>query len=298
MIPALTVVSSSNGLPMAITQSPISSLSESPSFAVGRSFTSASRTTARSLSGSVLMSTALNSRPSESSIMTSSEPSTTWLLVITMPLESTITPEPTPERPGVCPPSGMLKSKPSGRPSGNMPSNGVPLRGFSPPRRWPRAAAFLGFDSLRTTTTAGVVIPAARRKALERAVAWVMSSVAGSAARVALGASATATAAADRAAAQNTHSVREGRPPRRGAENRSWRRVMVIKTPVGGAVGPSSVGVPRSNDTGRPRGRRRLTRHVSCLYEAAPGMVRGTAAAAVRLVHRVDRLRGSGLFCS
>ena len=77
MIPALTVVSSSNGLPIAITQSPIERPSESPSLATGRPRASASRTTARSLSGSVLMSAALNSRPSESRTTTSSAPSIT-----------------------------------------------------------------------------------------------------------------------------------------------------------------------------------------------------------------------------
>ena len=103
MMPALTVVSNSNGLPMAMTQSPVSSLSESPSFAVGRSSASASLITAKSLSGSVLISNALNSRPSASLTVTVSAPSTTWLFVRTMPLASTITPDPTPERPGCAP---------------------------------------------------------------------------------------------------------------------------------------------------------------------------------------------------
>ena len=162
MMPALTVVSSSKGLPIAITQSPISSLSESPSLAVGSPRASASLTTARSLSGSVLMSVALNVRPSGSSTVTVSAPSTTWLLVSTIPAGSTITPDPTPDRRGICCGPWPWNSKPSGRPSRKKSSNGVPLKGFSPPRRGPPGFSTLrGRDSLRTTTTLGLAWPAA-----------------------------------------------------------------------------------------------------------------------------------------
>ena len=160
---------------------------------MGRFSASAKRTTARSLSGSVLISVALNSRPSASSTVTVSAPSTTWLLVSTIPDPSTITPEPTPERPGGirCSSPGAGISKPSGMPSRKKSSNGVPLNGFSAfsPRRLPPppprfALAARGFDSLLTTTTLGVAAPAAVRKALERAFAWSRAdSAEGSSAR-------------------------------------------------------------------------------------------------------------------
>ena len=189
MMPALTVVSSSNGLPIAITQSPMSSLSESPSFETGRSWAFSSLMTARSLSGSVLISAALNSRPSGSSTVTVSAPATTWLLVSTRPSLSTITPEPTPERGCVWPPSGWLNSKPSGTPFLKKSSNGVPLKGFSPPRSGPcrfpcpcpcpcprLAETFLAFVSLRTTTTLGMACSAAWRNALESELACMRAS--------------------------------------------------------------------------------------------------------------------------
>ncbi len=52
MIPALTVASSLNGLPIASTHSPISSDTESPNSATGIGRSGSTRTTATSLSGS------------------------------------------------------------------------------------------------------------------------------------------------------------------------------------------------------------------------------------------------------
>ena len=98
-MPLVTVLVNPNGEPMATTQSPTSSASESPNGTVG-SFsplsTSLSRITARSVSGSRPASDAVYSRPSLSFTLIVSAGSTTWLFVRMMPDESTSTPDPKP----------------------------------------------------------------------------------------------------------------------------------------------------------------------------------------------------------
>ena len=100
MMPWVTEPIRPNGAPTARTRSPISILLLSPSFRKGRLPLASRRTMARSVLGSVLMFFEVNLRPSLSCTVTSSAPSTTWLLVRTMPMGSTRTPEPKPRRRG------------------------------------------------------------------------------------------------------------------------------------------------------------------------------------------------------
>ena len=81
-MPAVTVLSSPKGEPMAITHSPTFSALTSPIFTAGRPVASIF-TTATSVRLSAPMILALNSRLSVSVTMTSSAPSTTCALVIT-----------------------------------------------------------------------------------------------------------------------------------------------------------------------------------------------------------------------
>ena len=85
-MPAVTVPSSPKGSPRANTQSPTSTLLLSPSRAAGSGPAPLMRSTAKSVFGSVLMSTALNSRPSCRRTMTWPPPATTWLFVKMTPL--------------------------------------------------------------------------------------------------------------------------------------------------------------------------------------------------------------------
>ena len=131
-MPAVTVPSSPKGSPRARTQSPTSTLLLSPSRAAGSGPAPLMRSTAKSVFGSVLMSTALNSRPSCRRTMTWPPPATTWLFVKMTPLGSTISPEPAPTMPcpgisGVGSDGNSLKKW---RNSGflNRSPNGVPLK--------------------------------------------------------------------------------------------------------------------------------------------------------------------------
>ena len=81
-MPDVTVFSSPNGDPMAMTHSPTRSLLISPIFTAGRPLASIF-TTATSVRLSLPTILALNSRLSVSVTMTSSAPSTTCALVIT-----------------------------------------------------------------------------------------------------------------------------------------------------------------------------------------------------------------------
>jgi hypothetical protein len=76
-IPAVTVLLSPNGLPMATTQSPTSSASESPSFATGSGSLLSIFSTARSVFGSRPRTLAGSSRPSLSATVISFACSTT-----------------------------------------------------------------------------------------------------------------------------------------------------------------------------------------------------------------------------
>ncbi len=79
-IPIVTVWPMPSGLPTASTTSPTCTLSELPSGSVCR-FVPSIFSTARSLGASVPTTFASNVRPSVSSTLTWSAPSTTWLLV-------------------------------------------------------------------------------------------------------------------------------------------------------------------------------------------------------------------------
>ncbi|GJE72472.1 hypothetical protein CHKEEEPN_4029 [Methylorubrum podarium] len=93
-MPCVTVCPTPKGLPIAITKSPTSRWSESP---IGIGAMSAGLlilSTARSVRGSRSTNCASNSRLSASATFTSFMFSMTWLLVMTRPEASTITPEP------------------------------------------------------------------------------------------------------------------------------------------------------------------------------------------------------------
>ena len=79
-MPVVTVWPMPNGLPIASTTSPTSTLSLSAIGTAGRSLASI-LITATSLFGSRPTTLAVNSRPSCRATFTSSAPSTTWLLV-------------------------------------------------------------------------------------------------------------------------------------------------------------------------------------------------------------------------
>ena len=94
IIPEVTVPPKPNGFPIAITQSPILALSESPNF-TGTNFSSVSIwRTAISIPGSAPITFALNSLSPFTLTTISSAPWMTWLLVITIPFSSTINPDP------------------------------------------------------------------------------------------------------------------------------------------------------------------------------------------------------------
>src|ERR1700730_617655 len=92
-MPIVTVWLSPNGLPIASTTSATSTRPESPKAKTGKSFPG-SLTIARSVLGSAPMSLPVSSRRSARVTLMSCAPSTTWLLVITMPSAVTSTPEP------------------------------------------------------------------------------------------------------------------------------------------------------------------------------------------------------------
>ena len=95
-MPEVTVWRRPNGLPIATTKSPTSSLSESPMSTAVRSLDGI-RSTATSLSGSEPTSSASSSRSSARRTLISSAWAMTWWLVRTRPcLAFTITPEPRP----------------------------------------------------------------------------------------------------------------------------------------------------------------------------------------------------------
>ena len=94
-MPCVTVWPTPNGLPIAITKSPTSRASESPkAIGIRPPVGFLILTTARSVRGSRRTMVASNSRRSASAMRTSFMFSMTWLLVMTRPDSSTITPEP------------------------------------------------------------------------------------------------------------------------------------------------------------------------------------------------------------
>jgi hypothetical protein len=84
-----------NGLPMAMTVSPMARREESPRGTVARRPASIF-STARSVNRSAPTSVARNRRPSARVTLVSSTPSTTWLFVRMYPRRSTTKPEPSP----------------------------------------------------------------------------------------------------------------------------------------------------------------------------------------------------------
>jgi len=119
-MPCVTVCPTPKGLPMARTMSPTWRASESPKSTNWRFDAFLSRSTARSVRGSRSTMSASNSRRSASATFTSFMFSITWLLVITSPAGSTITPEPRElwERPGGTP--GLLPSPKKRRKNSSM----------------------------------------------------------------------------------------------------------------------------------------------------------------------------------
>ncbi len=100
-MPSDTLEASPNGLPIASTQSPTLIASESPSFNDGSPSTLPfSFTTATSVRGSRPRICPSKDRPSSNRTRMATAPSTTWLLVRTIPFESTMNPEPVPWRMG------------------------------------------------------------------------------------------------------------------------------------------------------------------------------------------------------
>src|SRR6516164_6415713 len=93
-MPAVTVPPRLNGLPIAITQSPNLSLSESPNFTAVNGFGGLNFNTARSVFLSTPTISALILVPSFMMTLISSASAMTWLLVTTMPEVSTMKPEP------------------------------------------------------------------------------------------------------------------------------------------------------------------------------------------------------------
>ncbi|EME69093.1 hypothetical protein H261_15210 [Paramagnetospirillum caucaseum] len=94
-MPWVTVWPTPNGLPTAITTSPTSMASESPSTRVGKlSLPPSILRTARSVRSSEPTMRASNSRRSDSTTVTSSASLITWWLVTTVPSAAMITPEP------------------------------------------------------------------------------------------------------------------------------------------------------------------------------------------------------------
>ena len=83
-----------NGLPIAMTGSPIRILSESPNLTAGSGLSCFTRNTARSTLLSLPMTSALSLRPSLKITVISLASPMTWLLVTTIPEESTTKPEP------------------------------------------------------------------------------------------------------------------------------------------------------------------------------------------------------------
>ncbi len=90
-MPTVTVPPRPNGLPIAITQSPMRILSESPNFtAFSAFFVGSTLSTAMSVLVSVPTSSAFSLEPSAKLISISSASAMTWLLVTTMPCSASM----------------------------------------------------------------------------------------------------------------------------------------------------------------------------------------------------------------
>src|SRR6185369_6255967 len=110
MMPMVTVWPTLNGSPIASTTSPTFAVSDEPKV-IGMSPCAATRTTARSVSGSEPTILPMTVRPSLRVTWMSDTPSTTWSLVRMYPSRLTITPEPSES----CVSLGRLKRSPKKR---------------------------------------------------------------------------------------------------------------------------------------------------------------------------------------
>src|SRR5215475_7309143 len=165
-MPAVTVLLSPKGLPIATTQSPTLRPSESPSLAVGRLVPASIFSTARSVFGSRPITLALNSRPSFDVTVISFAFSTTWLLVRTTPSLRITKPEPEPCWVNPPPRGGLGKRNPRKGPSSS------PNRSGGKPKDAPPSEVFTTDATLMWTTAGeasaasdendGGVCPAAR----------------------------------------------------------------------------------------------------------------------------------------
>ena len=93
-MPADTEPPRPNGLPIAITQSPMRAFSLSPNFTAFSGLSDFTRSTARSILGSLPTTSAFSLRPSVKMTVISLASPMTWLLVMTMPDASMTKPEP------------------------------------------------------------------------------------------------------------------------------------------------------------------------------------------------------------
>src|SRR5581483_1379256 len=121
-MPAVTVLLSPKGLPIAMTQSPTCKASESPRGATGRSPLVSIFNTAKSVLGSRPSTLAGYSRLSERVTVISLAASTTWLLVKMTPSLRMIKPEPDPRR--LKPPGGGVGGRKPGKGKGRSSPNG------------------------------------------------------------------------------------------------------------------------------------------------------------------------------
>ena len=106
-MPEVTVWEIPNGLPMATTASPTSTVSSLARSAAGRSLPASTATTARSRSGSRPTTLPCSSVPSASFTFSSSTPATTWWAVRMRPDLSKMTPEPMPPLGSSCTTAGL-----------------------------------------------------------------------------------------------------------------------------------------------------------------------------------------------
>ena len=158
-MPAVTEPPSPNGLPMAMTQSPGRSFSESPNGTALSGLSGFTRRTARSIFGSLPMISAFSLLPSEKITEISLASPMTWLLVMTMPDGSITNPEPSEfERrwrgvsPWLWPPGPPCPPWPRRlKNSSNRSSKGVP--GGSCGRVRPRVSTVVEAEMLTTAPT-------------------------------------------------------------------------------------------------------------------------------------------------
>ena len=203
MMPAVTVRSSPNGLPMAMAHWPMRSLSESPSSATGRAAPPGSTlSTARSVFGSRPTMVAGNFLSSDRRTSISPAFSTTWLLVRMKPRASTMTPEPL-ARPSS---RGCRRRKKRSKNSGPKNSRKRCSDSGDSPGPGPPSGTRLAF--VLTLTTAGVTRSATETNASSRACRMAFESSAGAGRVCAPAASASASATTTTRASRDVRARR------------------------------------------------------------------------------------------